>query len=143
MIVAARARWLTMVVHGVDDTGALCGARPDTPRGVTGKWRRSELPINCPRCLMRMGGERWALCGAPTAMPNAPIHIRRVGPEGVSFTGNPGAARALCAATVGWDVQELRPGRPPVELLKPREVLCAACERVYTTPALVETRAAS
>lgn len=135
MIVAARASGLSPFAHAVDDTGALCGARPQ------GKWRMvKRMPVNCPRCLLRMGAERYALCEVPTASTRSPIHIRRVGMEGVSKSGSSMGAMTLCNLGVGWDLSELRSS---AELEGPASYLqrfCSPCLRVYSNPALASVR---
>lgn len=135
MIVAARAGRLAALVHGVDDLGALCGAVAGG-----GGWRPvGRFPVNCPRCLRRMASERWALCETPTAMSRAPLHIRRVGVEGVQRSGNSAGAMTLCGLIVGWDEAELTPERL-AELADQR--FCDPCLRVYGNPGLASVRQA-
>lgn len=132
MIVAARSGVLSLLVHGVDGAGALCGTTPEK------KWRVSgRLPISCPRCLLRLGTVRWALCETPTASSAGTAHIRRVGPEGVDLGGNAAGSSTLCQAPVGWDLEELR---SPARLDEERR-LCGVCGRIYANPALTLTRA--
>jgi hypothetical protein len=101
---AARASRLTLLVHAVEDAGALCGAAP-RPR-----WRGTTLlPVNCPRCLLEMHRERWAVCGVPGPATEDRLHIREVGAEGLRTAGRPIGRTTLCGLPAGWDVAELEP----------------------------------
>jgi hypothetical protein len=101
---AARASRLSLVVHAVEDAGALCGAAP-RPR-----WRGTTLiPVNCPRCLLEAGRERWAVCQSPGPAGDDTLHIREVGPEGIRKSGRPIGRQTLCGLPAGWDFAELEP----------------------------------
>lgn len=131
MIAPARASRLSLVAHAVDATGALCGARPQ------GRWRlTARLPVNCPRCLLRLAQPRWALCESPAAWANAPVHVRQVGHEGVSLSGNAAGAKTLCGLLVGWDLRELE----TLETVRGLSHVCAVCARVALAPHLAPTR---
>ena len=120
MTLAARASRLSIVVHAVEDDGALCGAEPRP------SWRGSTLiPVNCPRCLLELHRERYAVCGVPgTAAPDQ-LHIRAVGVEGVRKAGRTIARQTLCGLPAGWDVAELEPAH-----LRDRR-MHEACRRRY------------
>jgi hypothetical protein len=101
---AARASRLALLVHAVEDAGALCGAAPRP------SWRGTTLiPVNCPRCLLEMHRERFAVCGVPGPSTEDRLHIREVGPEGVRMRGRAIARTTLCGLPAGWDVAELEP----------------------------------
>jgi hypothetical protein len=105
---AARSSGYSLVVHAVDDAGALCGARPGAG-GKRGDWRLSRvLPVNCPRCLHALATKRWAICETVTAGSASPLHIRLVGPEGINTGGHAVRARTLCGMEVGWDLAPLK-----------------------------------
>lgn len=126
MIVAARTGPLSIWVHGLDDTGALCGAKP------TGKWRQtSRLPINCPKCLYVMGKARYAVCEAPIGVGHSLLHVRLVGPEGISKAGYASTQRALCNNIVGWDIGPLEPG-----MIHDPKRLCHTCRVAITANAV-------
>lgn len=79
MIVAARTSPLTLVAHALEDAGAVCGARPKN-----GRWHVTErIPVNCPRCLLRLAVPRFALCRIPVPAGRQDVfHVRLVGPRG-------------------------------------------------------------
>lgn len=97
-MLAAKTTRLSLKVHAVDDTGALCGARP------RGKWTPATLiPITCPGCLWTMGRRRLAFCVSPEPLLTRTFHIRLVGPEGISFTARHAGIRTLCRKPVLQD----------------------------------------
>lgn len=131
---AARAHRLSPFVHAVDAHGALCKARP---RG--GRWIPTEiLPITCPRCLRRLSRGRWATCELVTGGIASRVHIRRVGPEGLTRSGNPSAAKTLCGQVAGWDIAELEALERSA--LKKMPHLCSTCERIAVEPHLADAR---
>lgn len=87
---------------------------------------------------MRAGSERWALCETPVATSRSPLHIRRVGAEGISLSGNSSGSKTLCSALVGWDISELT-----ADGVEGRDDLCRPCLRVYENPALASLRDAA
>lgn len=130
MSYAARTHRLSPVAHVVDDLGALCGARP-APKWVLTRW----LPVNCPRCLISLARPRYAFCESPTASTTSRMHIRVVGPEGLSLSGNAGGARTLCGQPVGWDLEAEVPAL--MAATEDRET-CGQCRmryRVVSAPA--------
>lgn len=131
MIAPARTSALSLVAHAVDSTGALCGARP------SGRWRlSSRLPVNCPRCLMRLAAPRWALCESPGQHAHLAVHVRKVGHEGIAFSGNPTGAKTLCGLVVGWDDRELE----SLETLRELREVCPRCSRMALAPHLSPVR---
>lgn len=99
-MLTARSHRFSLIVHAIDDSGALCGARP---KG--GDWIAStRIPLNCPTCLVKSGLPRYAYCELPVAVQPPMRHIRQVGPEGMSKTGVVGGTRTLCNRVSGWDV---------------------------------------
>lgn len=122
MIRAARPGPLSLFVHALDDTGALCGATP------TGKWRAtSRWPINCPRCLYVMARPRYAFCESPQAS-GALVHIRQVGVEGIVQAGYASTQKALCGVVVGWDRGALTSANRPDQ-----QRLCRTCKRLVSS----------
>lgn len=98
MLTARRSR-LSLVVHAIDDLGALCGAQPRQGRWVP----NLTLPINCPRCLVKLTFARYAFVELPTGDGGLnTLHIRRIGPEGFSKKSVPGT-KTLCGRDGGWD----------------------------------------
>jgi hypothetical protein len=121
---AARRTSISLVVHAIDDTGALCGVRPQQ-----GRWRPSKrLPVNCPRCLYVMSRPRYATCETPTASGGSPLHVRAVGAEGIDRHGSSGQTKTLCGMIVGWDIAELR----AEDFRYPR--ICQVCIRQIKPP---------
>jgi hypothetical protein len=128
VILAARASALSLVAHAVEDAGAVCGARPQ------GRWRLTErIPVNCPRCLLRLSVPRFALCRIPVpSRRNDVLHVRLVGGKGFKPRG------ALDTNTLC--------GRSPMldeRLLSPREHLdrsevCPRC--IVALPAASDGR---
>lgn len=98
------------------------------------------MPVNCPRCLLRMGAERYALCEVPTASSRSPIHVRRVGMEGVSKSGSSMGAMTLCNLGVGWDLSELLSRAELEDQPGHLQRFCGPCVRVYTNPGLASVR---
>lgn len=86
----------------------MCGARPE--KG--GRWRvTARIPVNCPRCLLRLSVPRLALCRIPVpARRNDQLHIRLVGTKGFKPKG-PIDTRTLCGRVVMLDeaLLETRP----------------------------------
>jgi hypothetical protein len=73
-----------------------------------------------------MSRPRYALCEEPTALPDARIHIRQVGQEGIAKHGSRVSTRALCGKIVGWDLGPIE----GVTLSNPNKV-CPGCARRF------------
>lgn len=125
-MIAARGHRFSVIAHAIDGDGAVCGTRP------SGRWiPTTRLPVNCPACLLRLDKPRYATCETPTASSASYQHIRKVGSEGLCFSGNPGAANTLCGLVVGWDLAEIR---EPLRSLTSRRDICPTCTRIGIAP---------
>jgi len=87
---------------------------------------------------MRLGRPRYATCETSTAGSTSPIHIRRVGPEGIELSGNAAGSRTLCGQLVGWDLHEV----PVLDraFVKTAGDLCVNCSRIAVEPHLESLR---
>lgn len=122
-LLTARTHKLIPVVHAVDDTGALCGARPRNGRWVP----NTKLPVTCPKCMVRMTLPRYTLCLVPSSLTSKrrPLrHIRRVGAEGVMKSSGPVRLETLCGANASHDLELLERTPTPGD-----ESNCPRCVR--------------
>jgi hypothetical protein len=115
MRVAARASRLSVVVHAVEDGGAVCGARP------RGDWRLSSLlPVNCPQCLLELVGTRYAYCET-MSVPRL-VHVREIGAAGFK-PRDPIDTRTLCGQVPVWDTNLVRVAPPSSVCVRCRAAL--------------------